>query len=111
MTTIEGNKLIAEFMDKEYYLLRTALHPEQYPYSDKDGGYEPLQYHTSWDWLMPVVERIAMIYNLADKDMANELLEKDFMIWNYKIAGPGITAIWEAATEFIKWYNSTKQKR
>ena len=50
----EGNKLIAEFM---------GLHFHKTGWVDArhiDGNYEcpELKYHYSWDWLMPVVEKI-----------------------------------------------------
>jgi hypothetical protein len=60
---IEGNKLIAEFMypeaKKEYEMGEIDI---------SDGIYKKMclvmndfnhmSYHTSWDWLMPVVEKI-----------------------------------------------------
>lgn len=62
------NELIAEFMELP------AQESEQdgfrlYTHVDYDGGdwaYGPddLEYHKSWDWLMPVVEKIAE-YRLA----------------------------------------------
>jgi hypothetical protein len=53
---IKDNKLIAEFMGKPY----------RQEFLEKGVGgvfeevvlYEDLQYHSSWDWLMPVVEKI-----------------------------------------------------
>jgi hypothetical protein len=47
MNTQENNKLIAEFMSVDYVDVDTYLEDNK-----------ELQYHTSWDWLMPVVERI-----------------------------------------------------
>tara|TARA_R110000851_G_scaffold117849_2_gene244858 strand:- start:318 stop:599 length:282 start_codon:yes stop_codon:yes gene_type:complete len=51
---MESNRLIAEFMglkkygykDENYLVLNNHLSPEQMPY------------HTSWDWLMPVSQKI-----------------------------------------------------
>ncbi len=43
----ENNKLIAEFMNVDHVDIDQA-------YED----YGELKYHTSWDWLMPVVEKI-----------------------------------------------------
>ena len=43
---IESNKLIAEFMGVEF--MEASL----------DGDDFNLQFHTSWDWLMPVIEKI-----------------------------------------------------
>jgi len=58
MEIIESNKLIAEFMGMEDY--------------QEMGEYVTPRYHTSWNWLMPVVERIEEIAiddtNLTIKD-------------------------------------------
>ena len=47
---IENNKLIAEFMQDTIALNCLA--------SGQD-----LEYHSSWDWLMPVIEKICFIMN------------------------------------------------
>lgn len=61
MNTTKNNKLIAEFMgwgEDNGFL---------FPPNDKsmntiDGWYsKDIPYHTSWDWLMPVVEKIEEI--------------------------------------------------
>ena len=41
---MENNKLIAEFMN--------------YPDLGTEGDFSYLRYHASWDWLMPVVDKI-----------------------------------------------------
>ena len=50
---MKENKLIAEFMG-------VVFHDDENQYYNEDGLYvgNTLQYHTSWDWLMPVVEKI-----------------------------------------------------
>ena len=57
MSTIEDNKLIAEFMGLETpdrcYFEHLTKKGER-----KLSHFVLLEYHTSWDWLMPVVERI-----------------------------------------------------
>ena len=99
---LEGNKLIAEF--------------DGYP-----KGLNPdyiLKYHTSWDWLMPVVENIRGIEN---GDGGRYTFNwKDYKVWFSKwqdgsgiiseccmISGTTpIQAIYESVVEFIKWYNA-----
>ena len=51
MNIQENNKIIAEFMDYTHVLLPVSVGLEYY-----DG--DEMEYHTSWDWLMPVVEKI-----------------------------------------------------
>ena len=59
----DQNKLIAEFIDFPYN------DPEQFIVTDYNvaftcervGTLDDLKYHSSWDWLMPVVEKIAKI--------------------------------------------------
>jgi hypothetical protein len=67
MNTQENNKLIAEFMELELEETLEGLfvyaRKEQSPIKLNDIRTEfyevhELQYHISWDWLMPVVERI-----------------------------------------------------
>ena len=50
---MENNKLIAEFMNVDYVDVDTYLQ------NNKE-----LHYHTSWDWLMPVVIKIGGSSNL-----------------------------------------------
>jgi hypothetical protein len=50
---MKDNKMIAEFMG-------VVFHDDDNQYYSSDGLYIGLnlQYHTSWDWLMPVIEEI-----------------------------------------------------
>ena len=52
-TMEESNKLIAEFMGIN--LGEYTTYPEESP---KQYAVNELEYHYSWDWLMPVVEKI-----------------------------------------------------
>ena len=52
-TTIEGNKLIAEFVQFKQYGFDGS------EYLDEDN----LLYHSSWDWLIPVVNKILNMIN------------------------------------------------
>jgi hypothetical protein len=52
---MEHNKLIAEFMD-DYF--DTGLEPAYYIRYNKEYKIGDSQFHKSWDWLMPVVEKI-----------------------------------------------------
>jgi hypothetical protein len=53
------NGLIAEFMNVKVVTLDEIRSNKEPFYSSADGyTAEDLQYHTSWNWLMPVVEMI-----------------------------------------------------
>lgn len=58
-TIVEGNKLIADFMQLNHF--QTDKHPlllfTDHNTDDLDC-LENIQYDSSWDWLMPVVEKI-----------------------------------------------------
>jgi len=49
---MNDNKLIAEFMGYE------VNHNKCYSPKYNDGTIAPMQFHKSWDWLMPVVKKI-----------------------------------------------------
>lgn len=67
-----------------------------------------LKYSTSWDWLMPVVEKIAKLCLETDWGSPKKLDEM-LEVWNslsYEISGvPKIDKVYNQAVEFIKWYN------
>lgn len=119
MKTTEGNKLIAEFMglkpqnsnDDRYFDT-----PDRY-YKYDVGEYrisntcspENMQYHKSWDWLMPVVEKIEQTKMASITIHAKNLAHISF---NYRtdifFNGSLIENTYDAVIEFIKWYNKNK---
>ena len=116
---METNNLIAKFMDLEYA-------PEGSRWDDwfdidryrvTYGTRIPLQYDTSWEWLMPVVEKIRKCKCYDRGDVFNY----QFIIHNNKVEyyaggytkkpskffnGSDIEAVYKAVLEFIKDYNN-----
>lgn len=100
---LKGNKLIAEFMMKgnsEIYI------PE---------------YHHSWNWLMPVVEKIQHLEGnnkiSVNIDFQIHLLgavelwldnKRVFGMTAFEV-GTLIDAVYEGVIQFIKWYNKEKE--
>lgn len=112
---IEGNILIADFMGFQ----RTEKGSGEVTYKGKGRGVviwaSTLEFHSSWDWLMPVVEKIedtkADEHYYFKFDMINrnevEITYEDnsvFFIDSFKTKNKK-EAVWLAVVEFIKWYN------
>lgn len=121
MTTTEQNKLIAEFhggLRREQCSDTTASkmkHHEMWiPHHGicridtiEIGRGKTLHYHDSWDWLMPVVEKI----NQLDIEWTNKT-KKQTMAFERFLCLPIYTAIGEVhlkAFKFIQWFNENKQ--
>ena len=85
---IEGNKLIAKFMD-EYDL----YHWGRDPFNELLTA----TYHSSWNKLMPVVEKIEMLHWNDRNNQFNPPLE--FFLQNE------IEFVWNHVVKFLKWYN------
>lgn len=126
---LKGNKLIAKFMQLEKKIVAKGL--IEYMYTHKftqHGFYETthefcLLFHSSWDWLIPVVEKIEATNRIND----NEWYPYQVTIWNTScIISDGnnankivhtvtennkIEATWSAVVKFIKWYNNENKQK
>lgn len=125
---IEGNRLIAifcgyrEIKGWDGYEYGYTLHP-----TINVGciGDMELKYHFSWDWLMPVVEKIEALSDKLVEKIYVSIDGKKCAMWNYfdptevlrvrdsnstmkfrKIADSKLSATWLCCVDFIKWYNS-----
>lgn len=111
MDTTEKNKIIAEFLGWKIRKMPVYL----------DGGgdmwmsphttstfcsiYGEELFHRSWDWLMPVVEKIEGLSN--DKKII-DWSRQSKTIFDFKLTDSKIEAVYNASVEFIKWYNEQK---
>ena len=83
----EANKLIAEFM---------GVYSEENGYDYTEIGNRGVRYHTSWDWLMPVVQKIE---DYLSDNVGEVGYFDDGLISN------DIEVRYQAVVEFIKQYN------
>ncbi len=81
---MNNNKLIAEFMGIVYPKLDNVIVIDNVVIKEDD-----LQYHTSWDWLMPVVERIEQV----NEGVPHQLLNISLF--------SSIDEVYQAVIEFI----------
>lgn len=128
--SIEEIKMIAEF---DGYIIAPHLHDEvlgdaYWRHSDGANFYlSKMKYHTSWDWLMPVVEKIEAIKDNHHGHFAVYIgsnvctIQATNLRTNKPMADPPhyysevvhdtkLSATWLAVIAFITWYSSTQQK-
>jgi len=116
----EGNKLIAQFMG-DYF--DTGLEPSYYIRYNKEYKIEESQYHNSWDWMMPVVDKIngmGKAYSFAIfKSYVSLTVEKggkvfkdfSFAYSEYITATQtGKEAAFKLLVKFVKWENENLLK-
>ncbi|MFT6841797.1 MAG: hypothetical protein ACI8Q1_000244 [Parvicella sp.] len=124
--TTENNKLITEFMGFKEVQEGTF----KVELSIKSGFLRniELKFHTSWDWIMPVVERIrektphenalyeSNGYAFCIDDNVIKIAEsmweinKNFdIIVKINITDNLLESIYKAVVEFIKWHNKTDE--
>lgn len=115
MNPRENNKLIAEFMGipnrTEYGIFTGEAYTEV---KGNDDEWIVARYHNSWDWLMPVVEKISLMPTVDDdfyyprtfgmRDADGHFLFR-FNRQPLYTASSLIEVTHCAVVEFIKWYN------
>ena len=117
---VGNNLLIAEFMGGK---LVDKLYPRDKQIIRLPTGnkyVDSLKYHSSWDWLMPVVERIEAIGydsrimgNDSDSGFLCDFVDMEnteaACVLGYKHNGSTkIKVVYQACVEFIAWLNSNK---
>lgn len=119
----EGNKLIAEFMgftkptNGRLEIIKVPIELEL-KYRAIHIAIKDLKYHSSWDWLMPVVEKIeSELYNdlkfcvnMAFKECVIAEVDDDFYVF-YQESESKIKAVWKAVVQFIDWYNINHKRK
>ena len=101
--TLSNNKLIATFMGKsdEHRFLFDQLNTKAL-------------YHVSYDWLMPVVEKISNTRITESQWIGFEIVANGYVrisgtgekiMYNCSVEGSTLTATYKAAVDFIKLYN------
>ena len=103
MNTQENNKMIAEFMDARYEENKSFHESSDAYYEDCE-----LEYHTSWDWLMPVVEKIeslGYVFTIqGGKAEYGEMISETQCF----IAEDKLSSTYQAVVEFINQYNKNE---
>tara|TARA_R100001440_G_scaffold36967_1_gene56203 strand:+ start:570 stop:860 length:291 start_codon:yes stop_codon:yes gene_type:complete len=93
---MKENKLIAEFMGLCPLSRSGFISDKKQEYY---GSLSDLQYHTSWDWLMPVVQKISDdYYNTPFDETLSNLTEVYENIWT-------LQDLHGAVVEFINQLN------
>jgi hypothetical protein len=94
---MKTNQIIAEFMGVNVITLDDVRKNKNPYFSSADGYLEDnLKYHTSWDWLMPVVDKIEQVHEGVPQELINLSLfsTRD--------------EVYKAVVEFINEYNKRK---
>ncbi len=105
---IQSNKIIAKFMD----LVEDKDIPNFYMI---DGILYNLRYHFSWDWLIPVIEKIetkGYVVNVSscpsiEKSALANLHIRPYSKTQYT-KGNRLKRTFRMVVEFINWYNKNK---
>jgi hypothetical protein len=111
MENLENNKLIAEFMEFPthtdavddrtiaYYVGESIMHTDNTENENDYDVFHPddMQFHTSWDWLMPVVQKC---YKIEDEEGFDNLVDA--------VATLDMYSTYNAVVEFIKQQNKNK---
>ena len=121
--TLEGNKLIAEFMGLKYSNGNWYRWDE---INQGQGYFKELKYHSSWDWLMSVIAKIESFKSIEGFRYEVLIESKHLQVRNFpfchcvsicvfngkdikEASKDKLTAVFFGVIQFIKWYNQNKK--
>ena len=106
---MKENKIIAEFMSGDFkvnahYGINIDFLKDNITAKQLEND---LRYDKSWDWLMPVVDKIKILVMEDDSDELYNSEEWDNI--THTLVQIEIKSVYQAVVEFINEYNETKQ--
>ncbi|MFA5398779.1 MAG: hypothetical protein WC346_22385 [Methanogenium sp.] len=117
---LKNNKLIAEFMG-HYHSKKGFLHfKEGFSNSYVENNLQDIKYHSSWDWLMPVVIKIGKVHYGPEReflissslkiinDVSVSVFHNGFAPFNIMNT---LEDVYKGVVEYIKWYNKNHEKK
>ena len=131
---LENGRLIADFMECQKVDLGDGRWDEyripENAYDETDNSVDTfnlqsLEYHQSWDWLMPVVDKIESLDMNKEKYILESIgNQAEFILYGSNPKGSyhneptfddyeeddKFTAIYMAVVRFIHWNNKNKEK-
>jgi len=117
---MEDNKLIAEFMgftyEKNIGWYDNEMLMSQNVYDQQGGNcFDELLFHESWDWLMPVIEKIETLgytfeknYQPIDKDWQSLIVKGNDILYQ-EFNDDSLKSSYYVLVEFIKQYNENER--
>lgn len=110
-----GNLLINRFMGSYKMGGGAVIALKEYPTGIPGFNYDPstyLKFHESWDWLMPVVEKIESLgypVKITSKycSVARDYTYKEPLVVS-EFRDAKIKKVYDIVTGFITWYNKNK---
>ncbi|WP_138481645.1 hypothetical protein [Dyadobacter bucti] len=112
MDTIEGNKLLADF---NRYLEKARESKDPYLYA-MEHAYQNngLKYHSDWNWLMSVVEKIEaigedsfVVHSYANVAQIKKLSGHPGGVLIFRSVGDTkIEAVWKVVLQFVNSHNN-----
>ena len=90
---MKNNKLIAEFMGFQKTTMGWYDNEEAMNFNSDSNTFDELKFHSSWDWLMPIVSKIRIVAD--SEDSAWEEIYYSFDLCDINIT-------YQAVVEFIK---------
>ena len=98
---MKENKLIAEFMGMTYSDPNdNSVMIQMTPQGNEVVPIESMQYHTSWDWIIPVVREVLTIVNI---NLVNYCVDE----LKFCVLDNDIDGAFEEVVEFINYLNKT----
>lgn len=103
---LKGNKLIADFIG-----VKTTISDDLYwiDFCDRNVFVEDMKYHSSWDWLKPVIDKIIETIGAKSEYECTEEERRQYTTIIGMYIGVPIEWAYNYVLEFILWYNKNNR--